>query len=249
MTFDQEKHHRRSLRLKNRDYSRTGYYFVTICARNHENIFADFCVGVGLAPTPDSFGHDKGYPQGVPLQQEIAPILLLTTAGKIIENNWRKIADQNVKTDAFVIMPNHIHGIIIIKSHCLRVGVGLAPTPDLSPTSNSGQPPGLPLPQEMAPAPDSPDNDQEQPPGLPLQQKIAPTLGAIIGAFKSRCALEYLKFIDGNDLNESGKIWQRNYYEHIIRDRKELAVIRNYIKANPANWHEDKENPLNINKK
>lgn len=226
MTFDQEKHHRRSLRLKNRDYSREGYYFVTICARNRENIFADFCVGVGLAPT-----------------------LVLTAAGRIVENNWRKIADQNVKTDAFVIMPNHIHGIIIIKSHCLRVGVGLAPTPDLSPTSNSGQPPGLPLPQEMALAPDSPpDNDHGRPQGAPLQQKIAPpsTLGAIIGAFKSRCALEYLKFIDGNDLNESGKIWQRNYYEHIIRDRKELAVIKNYIKSNPNNWTEDEENPLNL---
>jgi putative transposase len=221
MIFDPEKKHRRSLRIKNRDYSRAGYYFVTICARNRENIFADFCVGVGLAPTPNDI-NETGQPLGLPLHPNIAPTIVLTTSGRIVENNWRKIADHNVKTDAFVIMPNHIHGIIIIKSHCLRAGARLAL------------------------APDSPNNDQGRPQGSPLRQKIAPTLGDIIGAFKSHCALEYLKFIDNNDLNESGKIWQRNYYEHIIRDRKELAAIRNYIKTNPANWAKDKENPVNL---
>jgi REP element-mobilizing transposase RayT len=143
--YDSEKQHRRSLRLKNRDYSRNGYYFVTICARNRENIFANFSVGARLAL-----------------------------------------------------------------------------------------------------APNSPDNDQRQPRGLFLQQKTVLTLGDIIGSFKSRCAMDYLKYIDENHLNESAKIWQRNYYEHIIRDRKELAAIRNYIKSNPYNWTEDEENPLNL---
>ena len=217
MTFDSEKHHRRSLRIKNRDYSRNGYYFVTICSRNRENIFAEFCVGVGLAPTPDSYNNGQGHPQGAPLHKENTPTLLLTTVGRIIEKNWRKITNRNVKTDAFVIMPNHVHGIIIIKPHSLYVGAGLAPALD------SGQPRGL-----------------------PLQHKTVPTLGDIIGAFKSRCIRDYLKYIDENDLNESAKIWQRNYYEHIIRDRKELAAIRNYIKSNPANWAADEENPINI---
>jgi len=210
MIFDPEKYHRQSLRLKNHDYSRDGYYFVTICARNRENIFADFCVGAALAPAYNQ----EGRPREVPLHPKIPPALVLTATGRIVENNWRKIAYQNVKTDTFVIMPNHIHGIIIIKSDS-RVGARLALAPDLSP------------------APDF---------------MSAPTLGAIIGAFKSRCALEYLKFIDANDLNETGKIWQRNYYEHIIRNRKELAAIRNYIRTNPVKWHNDEENPLNLKK-
>ena len=226
MIFDSEKKHRRSLRIKNRGYSRDGYYFVTICARNRENLFADLCVGARLALAPDPTpAFSKGQPRGLPLHKELATALGLSTVGRIVEDNWRKIADQNVKTDAFVIMPNHIHGIIFIKPHALDVGAGLAPAPD-----------------------SSPDHDKGQPQGLSLQQKTTPTLGGIIGAFKSRCSLEYLKFIDENNLNESAKIWQRNYYEHIIRNRKELAMIRNYIKGNPANWHEDKENPLNLKK-
>jgi putative transposase len=231
MNFYSERLHRRSIRIRSRDYSRDGYYFVTVCARNRENLFADFCVEAGLAPVPDHLNTQlKGQPQGLPLHKEIAPaqdfanVLILTTTGRIVEDNWRKIVNHTVKTDAFVIMPNHIHGIIIIKPHALGVGAGLAP------------------------APDSPDNDQGQPQGLPLHKEIAsaPALGTIIGAFKSRCVKDYLKYIDENDLNESAKIWQRNYYEHVIRDRKELSTIRNYIKSNPANWAKDEENPLNL---
>ncbi|TFG75302.1 MAG: hypothetical protein E4H23_10910 [Chrysiogenales bacterium] len=249
MKHDPEKYHRQSLRLKTRDYSRDGYYFVTICARNRENIFADFCVGVGLAPTPDLVHapdysiYDQGHPQGAPLRKENTPTLVLTAAGRIIEKNWRKIAEKNIHTDAFIIMPNHIHGIIIIKSHALGVGAGLAPAPD-SPDLDNGQPQG-----STNHPPTSADTVCLPPQGgLPLRNDNAPApnLGSIIGAFKSRCAHEYLKFIDEKDINESAKIWQRNYYEHVIRDRKELAAIRNYIKSNPANWAKDEENPINI---
>ena len=229
MKFDPEKHHRRSLRIKDRDYSRDGYYFVTICARNRENIFADFCAG-------------SGQPQGLPLHKKFVPTLTLTTAGKIIGSNWQKIAKGNVTTDAFIIMPNHIHGIIILKLHHLVVGVGLAPTPDVA--LIQGQPQG-----STNHPPTSADTVCLPPQGgAPIQKDNAPapTLGSIIGAFKSRCALDYLKYIDENNLNESSKIWQRNYYEHIIRDNKELVAIRKYIKSNPANWASDKENPINI---
>jgi len=224
MIFDPEKQHRQSIRIKTRDYSRDGYYFVTVCARNRENLFADLCVRAGLAPAPDRLNAQvKGQPQGLPLHKEFAPTLVLTTAGKIVENNWQKIAKGNIKTDAFVIMPNHIHGIIVIKSHALGVGAGLAPAPNV--TNYQGQPQGSPLHKEFGPA---------------------LNLGSIIGAFKSRCVKDYLKNIDENDLNESAKIWQRNYYEHIIRNQKELTAIRNYIKSNPANWEEDEENLLNL---
>jgi putative transposase len=190
MKYDPEKQHRRSLRLRTRDYSRDGYYFITICARNRENIFANFCVGARLA-----------------LAQDLTPSLILTPAGRIVEENWRRITGKNIKTDAFVIMPNHIHGIIFVKPHALGVEAGLAPAP---------------LPDPI------------------------PALGDIIGAFISRCSLEYLKFIDDNDLNESAKIWQRNYYERVIRNKEELIAVRKYITSNPAHWLEDEENPLNF---
>ena len=78
--------------------------------------------------------------------------------------------------------------------------------------------------------------------------RVAPTLGQIIGSFKSKCAVEFLKFIKENNLNEVGHIWQRNYYDHIIRNNKELNEIRKYIKNNPSNWNKDENNPINIKK-
>ena len=61
--------------------------------------------------------------------------------------------------------------------------------------------------------------------------------------FKSKCAIEYLKYIESNNLNIVGNFWQRNYYERIIRDENDLERIREYIRNNPSNWPEDEENP------
>jgi putative transposase len=77
------------------------------------------------------------------------------------------------------------------------------------------------------------------------QASSAPTISQIIRAFKSKSAMAYLKYVKNNNLNLSGKIWQRNYYEHIIRDNKELDQIREYIVHNPDKWNEDENNPEN----
>lgn len=63
-------------------------------------------------------------------------------------------------------------------------------------------------------------------------------MGTIIGSFKSTAA----RLINGLRLTPAAPVWQRNYYEHIIRDENEYARIRLYIAANPANWHDDEEN-------
>jgi REP element-mobilizing transposase RayT len=76
----------------------------------------------------------------------------------------------------------------------------------------------------------------------------APTLGNIVGAFKSMVSTEYLKWINQNNLKRSGMLWQRNYYEHIIRNEDELNRIRQYIVENPLKWNDDIENPLNWKK-
>lgn len=70
--------------------------------------------------------------------------------------------------------------------------------------------------------------------------RVAPTVGIIIGQYKSLCVIEWLKYIKENNLDNLGKFWQRNYYEHIIRNETELKRIRQYIIDNPKNWLADR---------
>ena len=82
--------------------------------------------------------------------------------------------------------------------------------------------------------------------GIIIRDGTSPSptyLGRIIGSFKSQCAVDYLKYIRKNNLNLSARIWQRNYYDHIVRNGKTLHNIRQYIKDNPATWDNDVENP------
>lgn len=86
--YDPEKHHRRSIRLKEYDYSRPGAYFVTVCTHNREYLFGNVV-------------NDE---------------MLLSEYGKIVENVWYNLTNhyQNIKLDKFIVMPNHIHGIIVL---------------------------------------------------------------------------------------------------------------------------------------
>lgn len=115
MKFDPEIHHRRSMRLKGYDYSMVGAYFVTICTHNRESLFSD--VGATLAVAQNSAG------------QENRNEIVLKTPGKIILKIWNKISQRfkNVRTDDLVIMPNHIHGILMIYDN-KRVTARVTPT-------------------------------------------------------------------------------------------------------------------------
>ena len=88
MTYNPDKHHRRSIRLRDYDYSSTGAYFVTICTRHRECLFGEI------------------------VNNEIA----LSDAGRIVEQQWRWLEQQYyyMQLDRFIIMPNHFHGIIQI---------------------------------------------------------------------------------------------------------------------------------------
>ena len=131
--------------------------------------------------------------------------------GQIALEQWHKLSDRfpNIELDAFVIMPNHVHGIIFITENGQPVGAGLAPA-----QNGKGQPQGLPLPKRT-------------------------TLGDVVGAYKSLVSNECLKIYKTK--NETmGKLWQRNYYEHIIRDEKSYENIVYYIENNPSTWQQDK---------
>ncbi len=111
MEDQKKKYQRKSLRLKGYDYSRPGYYFVTICTHNRESILGEIKNG----------------------------ILSLTTLGKLVEYTWNDLPNHNyyVGLDKFIIMPNHIHGIIIIHENAVNlVGAGSEPAPTNPTTKN-----------------------------------------------------------------------------------------------------------------
>jgi REP element-mobilizing transposase RayT len=145
----------------------------------------------------------------------------LNDLGEIVRECWLAIPDHfpNTALDAFVIMPNHVHGIIWIVNAVTDDIVGATHASPLQP-----QHPVSPLRLVL-------------PPG-PKRQSI----GAIVGSFKSAAS----KRINEHRGTPGIPVWQRNYYEHIIRTEDSLARIREYIAGNPLRWHLDRENPQAI---
>ena len=141
--YNPDLHHRRSIRLRGYDYTRDGAYYVTIVTHGRRTLFGDIVEGE----------------------------MRLSEAGEMVKRVWDKMPDRfpNVEMDAFVVMPNHIHGIIIVGASLVgaqnpdaRTTTRVAPTGGPR-TPTPGQPPGLPL----RGAPRTPT--QGQPPGLPLR--------------------------------------------------------------------------------
>ncbi len=138
-------------------------------------------------------------------------IMRLNIYGKIVWSCWREIPDHfpHVELDEFVVMPNHVHGILWI-------------------VDNVGARHGVPLPNGGT----VPNHERF---GKPVPGSI-PT---IIRSFKSAVT----KQINGKRGTPGARVWQRNYYEHIIRDESSLNRIREYITMNPLRWAMDRENP------
>ena len=185
------KHNRQSLRLKHYDYSREGYYFITIVAQNREHLFGEIVDGV----------------------------MGLNVAGEMVEELWHDIPNdfKYVKLHEFIIMPNHIHFIIEI------VGVPLVGTLDMQTKIINN------IQSKRAPTRDAPT-------GSPTNK----TVGDVIGVFKSKTTNQYIKMVKNNTLPPFNKrIWQRNYYEHIVRDENDYTRIAEYIINNPITWNDD----------
>jgi REP element-mobilizing transposase RayT len=174
MELDPLKCHRRSIRLPGYDYSQAGAYFVTVCTHRRR------CLSGQIA---DGEMH-------------------LSEAGHIARAVWHELRARFpfIESDQFVVMPNHVHGIV------LAVGA-----------------------QFIAPT------------NLPTRQGAinrAPTLGEIVRVFKALTT----RRIHASRVADFG--WQRNYFEHVIRNERELNLIQRYIIANPMQWDLDCENPL-----
>jgi len=167
MKANSNQRQRRSIRLKDYDYTQAGAYFATICTQKKASI-------LGTVKNGET---------------------ILNIYGQVVAECWRWLTKQYpyVELDEWVVMPNHMHGIIIL----CRGGSRTAPTGNYKP------------------------------------------LGRLIGAFKTTST----KRINALRGTRGVPVWQRNYYEHVIRNEDDLNEIQQYILDNPVKWDMDEENP------
>ncbi|MCD4672751.1 MAG: hypothetical protein K8R77_08820 [Anaerolineaceae bacterium] len=172
MQNDSEYQNRCSIRLPEYDYTSPGAYFVTLLAYQRKNTFAN------IKNTQ----------------------IILSKLGNILHKEWLYSAqirsELQIHEDEFVIMPNHMHGIVWVKS------TGILKSNPL--------------------------------PTITKFSQVSKSLGSFIAGFKggvTRIARQEL----GID-----KVWQRNYYEHVIRDDADWERIASYIQDNPRKWEEDR---------
>jgi REP element-mobilizing transposase RayT len=211
MTRSSERHHRRSIRLKGYDYTQPGAYFVTICTYDREGLFGHVVDG-----------H-----------------MVLNACGEMVRACWREIPDHfpHVALDAFVVMPNHVHGILWIVGD-----VGARHAVPLHNAETIPKPHAVPLHNaETTPNPHAVTlhNAETIPNQKQFGKPVPGSIPTIIGAFKSAVTrrINALRGTPGT------QVWQRNYWEHIIRTERTLNAVRRYIAENPLRWHLDRENP------
>lgn len=144
--------------------------------------------------------------------------MVMNAAGKMVQSTWETLPERfpHLALDECVVMPNHFHGILWI------VGAPLVGAP--------GQDIQKPIHTRA---------DARR-----AGTRPAPTLGDIVGAFKSLSTNAYIEGVNNHGWPPfAGRLWQRNYYERVIRDEEEMRAARQYIRENPATWDIDAENP------
>ena len=168
---------RKNLRLKHFDYSQSGAYFITVCVQDRVCLFGNVTDGM----------------------------MQLNEASQVVLQTWQGLLGRvpAIELDEFVVMPNHVHGIL----HIVRA----------------------PLMAPVAPEPTA-----SEPSGA---MNRASTLGEMVRTFKAASTRAIRQQV------LPSFAWQRNYYEHIIRNIDELTSIRTYIVNNPLQWSLDRENP------
>ena len=182
MNYNPKNYHRHSIRLKEYDYSQPCWYYVTICTYNKKCLFV----------------------------QILNNKMILNEFGKIVEEEWlrTKVIRKNIDLDYYVIMPNHLHGIIIIENKIIIQS-------DVGVNCNSHL-----------------HIDEIK------RNKLISTI-QIIGAIIRGLKGSVTKKINEQRNTPSLPVWQRNYYEHILRNEMDLYCTRNYIQNNPLKWKLD----------
>jgi len=192
----------------------------------------------------------------------------LNDAGIMIEHQWQKLIYRfdNIKLHQFIVMPNHFHGIVESVG-VLLVGtqndekfppswVPLVGTQNTEQRQTKQRPieqpqttepnhfhgsVGVPLVGTQNEEQYQTKQSQTEQPQKGQPQGIAPTVGDVVGAFKSLSTNDYIRNVKQNNWQPfNKKIWQRNYYEHIIRNEKSYDQISEYIQTNLLKWQDDK---------
>jgi len=156
----------------------------------------------------------------------------LNDAGMMVKHQWLGLIGRfdNIKIHEFIVMPNHFHGIIEIVRRDRDAPCGY---PEFT-RHKKGNHKGLPLRY-----PEYTVQKKGQPRGI-SPTKTEKSIGDIIGAFKSLSTNEYIQGVKNNNWQKfNKKLWQRNYYEHIIRDASSYLQIAEYIQTNPSKWEDD----------
>jgi putative transposase len=223
VTYDPETHHRRSIRLRGYDYALAGAYLVTIVTQDRACLLGEVVEGA----------------------------MRLNDAGRMVRTVWDELPVfyPGVDIDAMVVMPNHIHGIIVLVGAAPRgrPDVGSDGRSDLgqargpAPTITSAGDPAASLVDPVTSVGDVAKSLRGT--ARPLVD-AAILLGEVVHRFKTMITKRYADGVKQLGwASFRGRLWQRNYYEHIIRDEPALDRIRRYIQENPLRWEFDAENP------
>jgi REP element-mobilizing transposase RayT len=202
VNYNPDIHHRRSIRLRGYNYSQAGAYFVTICTQHRLCLFGEI----------------------------VERRMILNVAGQMVETVWQQLPHRfpQFAIDAFVVMPNHVHGIIVITD---------SDNPNRIPSDRA-----IPEPSPLGVC----TTVRVPTRGTPTDA-YAQTLGEIVGAFKSITTHQYAIGVKQQNWTPfPGKLWLRNYYERIIRDEDGLNAVRQYIAENPRRWAQDSQNPIHL---
>jgi len=183
MPYDPEIHHRRSIRLRGYDYSQPGSYYVTLCTQGIEHLFGQILEGEM---------HRNEW-------------------GDHVARCWEWLGQQYpyIALDEWTVMPNHLHGIIVVAE-----GRGASRSAPVNNPARFRRGASRSAPTKRKP------------------------LGRLVGAFKT---------VSTDDINQlrgtpARPLWQRDFYDHIIRNEDELNKIREYIRTNPLRWASDPDN-------
>ncbi len=177
MLWSSKRSGRRSTRLPGHDYAGPGHYFVTVCTEGRLCLFGDVVDGK----------------------------MVLNELGRIADEEWLKSAElrSEVELDRYVVMPNHLHGLVFFQ------------------------------PKDRPPEPPT-----ANPPGTP-HERPKRSLGSFMGGYKSTVTTG----VNRTRSTPGMRVWQRNYWDHIVRTERALRAIRRYIDSNPARWSLDRYHP------
>jgi putative transposase len=232
MSYNPLIHHRRSIRLPGYDYSSAGAYFITILTKHREHLFGEIQNGE----------------------------MILNEIGQIAHNEWVKTQElrPNIELDEFVIMPNHIHGIVIIKdepkvSEIISTSVRAVCDRPIDTNIDTNVDPTVravcDCPIDANVVIDKPateravcdhridlflDSNKEPIVDSPFT-KPKSLISKIVSGYKSS-----VTSIVNNKRDDKSSIWHRNYHEHIIKNHDSCMNISNYIILNPQNFQIDK---------